>query len=64
MLGYKLIEMAFPNVRVTLELADESYVRFLGSRPKGKFKRLPHSMWPKYRAGKIFFSSFLDALIC
>jgi voltage-gated potassium channel Kch len=63
-LGCRLIELCFPHVRILLELIDESYMRFLGSRPRGKYQKLAYHLWSKYLSGRIFFSSFLESLIC
>ena len=60
----KLIEYSFPNVRITVELIDKSYIRFMGSRPKGKYKKLPYNLWPNAVSGKVYFSSYLDSFIC
>lgn len=63
-LGAKFIEMCFPNARVLLELGDESYLRFLGNRPRGRFEELPYTMWPKYISGRCYLSTYLDTLLC
>ena len=63
-LGAKSIEMCFPNARVLLELGDESYLRFLGNRPRGRFEELPYTMWPKYVSGRCYLSTYLDTLLC
>lgn len=63
-LGAKFIEMCFPNARVLLELGDESYLRFLGNRPRGRLEELPYTMWPKYISGRCYLSTYLDTLLC
>lgn len=60
----KLIEYSFPHVRITVELADKSFVRFMGSRPVGKYKKYSYNLWPNAVSGKVFFSSNLDSFIC
>lgn len=60
----RLIEMSFPQIPIYIEISEESYIRFLGNRPPGKFASLSYLMWPQHLSGKCFFSSYLDSLIC
>ena len=48
-LGYKMIKQCYDNVQVTIELADESYIRFLGKKPMESEVSLPYAMWDVYR---------------
>jgi hypothetical protein len=63
-MGYKIITNAFANVRVTMELADETYVRFVGRHLKGMGSNTMYALWDTYRSGRILCSSFLDSIIC
>lgn len=60
----RIIEMSFPHVRFISELMDESFMRFMGSRPFGNYQNLPYHFWPKYISGKVYFTSYLETLIC
>jgi len=60
----RLVQNYFPKVKLLVDLHDESYIKFLGGCPEGKFKQLPKFMWPKFLSGECFFSSALDSLVC
>jgi hypothetical protein len=63
-MGYKLIKIAFERVKVTMELADETYVRFVGKHPRGTGSNTIYPLWDCYRSGNILCSSFLDSVLC
>lgn len=63
-LASRLIDMSFPNTSTLVELSDESYIRFLTDRPKGKFTDMPYFTWPQHLSGGVFLSNYLDSLIC
>jgi voltage-gated potassium channel len=60
----KIIEYSFPHVRVTVELIDKSFIRFMASKPTGKYKKLSYNLWPNAASGKVYFSSNLNSFIC
>ena len=60
----KLIECSFPDAKITVELIDKSFIRFMGSRPTGKYQKMSYNLWPNAVSGKVYFSSHLDSFIC
>ena len=60
----KLIEYSFPHVRITVELIDKTFIRFMSSKPCRKYQSMPYALWPNSVSGKVYFSSHLDSFIC
>ena len=40
----KLIECSFPDAKITVELIDKSFIRFMGSRPTGKYQKMSYNL--------------------
>ena len=57
------MEENFKNVPFTLELIDESNMKYLNNRPDKTLEKMPHFYWPRYAASNVFFSSIMDYIM-
>jgi hypothetical protein len=57
------VEEHFPKVPYTLELVDESNLKYLNFPPKKIFGNIAYNLWPRHASGNVFFSSTMDYLM-
>lgn len=59
----RIIEENFKTVNFTLELVDESNLKYLNFRPKKELGNISFNIWPRYASSNVFFSSTMDYLM-
>jgi hypothetical protein len=59
----RIVEEHFPGVNYTLELVEESNVKYLNFPPDKNFGNIAFNLWPRHASGNVFFSSTMDYLM-
>ena len=59
----RIIEENFKNVKFTLELLDESNLKYLNYRPRKELGHISYNIWPRYASSNVFFSSTMDYIM-
>lgn len=59
----RIIEENFKSVKFTLELLDESNLKYLNYRPKKELGNISFNIWPRYASSNVFFSSAMDYIM-
>lgn len=59
----RIVEEHFPGVSYTLELVEESNVKYLNFPPNKDFGNIAFNLWPRHASGNVFFSSTMDFLM-
>jgi hypothetical protein len=56
----RIIEENFKEIPFTLELIDESNLKYLNYRPNAEFGNISFNIWPRHASSNVFFSSTMD----
>jgi hypothetical protein len=59
----RIIEENFKTVQFTLELLDESNLKYLNYRPLKTLGNISFNIWPRYASSNVFFSSSMDYIM-
>jgi len=59
----RIIEENFKEVKFTLELVDESNLKYLNFRPLRELSNVSYNIWPRYCSSNVYFSGTMDYLM-